>query len=243
MGITYEICTYIGNREINEDYANAKICGEDFLAVVADGLGGHDKGEVASKLVTDTMLDSYDFEAEDRQEELHRVMKEAQQTLMDFQKKEKAEDSMKTTCVALAVHGNSAHIGHVGDSRGYAFYKNKTWTRTNDHSVTQMLAMAGEIKEKQIRYHEDRNKLLRVFGSEWYRDSCEFSPDIETDKVKTFLLCTDGFWELITEEQMQKLLKKSETPKEWLDKMIAVVEKAGQKLKMDNYTAIAVFVE
>lgn len=242
MEFTYEIYSNIGNRELNEDYAFVTSQGEELLAIVADGLGGHDKGEVASKMVTDTIAEDFLFGAQAPQEELHRVMHVAQETLLEYQKLEKAEDAMKTTCVALNVGPEQAFWGHVGDSRGYVFYEDGTLERTHDHSVPQLLALAGKIKEKKIRHHEDRNKLLRVFGSEWYKDFCEISPAIETPKVKAFLLCTDGFWELITERQMMKCLKKSSTPAEWLNRMVAIVEKTGRKTCMDNYTAVAIYI-
>lgn len=243
MEFRYEICSNIGNREINEDYAVVTSQGEELLAIVADGLGGHDKGEVASKLVSDTIAEEFHFGTQEPGEELHRVMHVAQEILLEYQQQEQAVDAMKTTCVVLTLGPEHAFWGHVGDSRGYVFYKDKKWERTCDHSVTQMLALAGKIKEKGIRHHEDRNKLLRVFGSEWYKDMCEISDPIEKEKVKAYLLCTDGFWELITERQMQKCLKRSKTPAEWLKRMLAIVEKAGKKKNMDNYTAVAIYVE
>lgn len=243
MAYTYEVFTNIGNRELNEDYAAIKVFEDKVLAVVADGLGGHDKGEVASKLVTETILENFNFDHTDMQEELHQMMHKAQQTLLERQKEENAEDAMKTTCVVLGIEKEQAYLGHVGDSRGYVFYQDKTWERTCDHSVVQMLVLAGDAKEKQIRHHADRNKLLRVFGSEWFKDFCEFRTPIDVAKAKAFLLCTDGFWELITERQMQKCLKKAATPKEWVEKMAAIVQKNGKKVTMDNYTAIAVFVD
>lgn len=243
MAYIYETLTNIGNRELNEDYAGAKASKGKLLAVVADGLGGHDKGEVASRLVTETILEEYNFDTEDLQEELHQAMQKAQEVLLARQKEEQLTDAMKTTCVAFVADDSEAYLGHVGDSRGYIFYTDKTWQRTCDHSVVQMLVLAGDAKEKQIRHHVDRNKLLRVFGTEWFKDFCEFLPTVEVAKAKAFLLCTDGFWELITERQMQKCLKKAASPKEWLEKMAAIVQKNGKNSNMDNYTAIAVFVD
>lgn len=242
MNITYEIYSGIGNRELNEDNAGVKKENDCLVAVVADGLGGHEKGEVASQLVTDAILESVSMQAEGK-EELHRVMLEAHQVLREYQRMEQTENSMKTTVVALYLKDQKAYIGHVGDSRGYVFYKNKEWIRTRDHSVTHMLYQAGEIKEKHIRHHEDRNKLLKVFGSEWAKDACEFLPCIDVTETKAFLLCSDGFWENITERQMMKCLKKSSTPQEWMEKMLAIVKKAEKSGEMDNYTAVAVFCQ
>ena len=79
--------------------------------------------------------------------------------------------------------------------------------RTIDHSIPQMLALAGEIKEKEIRRHPDRNKLLRVVGTDWENPQYEISEDVEKTGGEAFLLCSDGFWENITEKEMVKCLK------------------------------------
>jgi serine/threonine protein phosphatase PrpC len=100
-----------------------------------------------------------------------------------------------------------------------------------------------EIKEKQIRFHPDRNKLLQVIGVPWTETPYEFSDSYSTNSFDAFLLCTDGFWELITEKEMCKCLKKSATPEEWIAKMEHIVCENGQGKEMDNYSAIAVFTE
>lgn len=242
MNIQYEILSDIGNRERNEDYADVKINARGFLAVVADGLGGHEKGEIASKLVTDTMMSEVNFDAIDYQKELHRIMQKAQKELLELQQKEKKIDAMKTTGVSLFINSKEAYLGHIGDSRGYVFYKNGKIERTSDHSVPQLLFLSGTLKEKQIRYHEDRNKLLRVFGMRWEKDACELKTPVNISKVKAFLLCTDGFWELINEKQMKQCLYFSFTPKQWMERMLKIINKTKNNGIRDNYTAITIFI-
>lgn len=241
MKLEYAECSYVGSREINEDAIAMKKEDESLVLVVADGLGGHDKGEVASALVSKEIVDKVKIEAEPERELSHAMLC-AQKELLEKQKEENAINAMKTTAVALLIREDKAYFAHVGDSRGYAFLRKGKYVRTIDHSVPQMLALAGDIKEKEIRYHQDRSSLLRVFGTPWEKDMYEISDEMNLNEVRAFLLCSDGFWELISEKQMKKCLKKSKTPEEWLEKMVEIIEKNGNGQDMDNYTAGAVFV-
>ena len=109
-----------------------------------------------------------------------------------------------------------------------------------DHSVPQMLALAKDIKEKDIRFHPDRNKLLRVMGIEWGGHSYELSDTMNVKNKLSFLLCTDGFWELITESEIEKTHKNTDGAIEWINKMVSIVENNGKDKDMDNFSAIAV---
>ena len=132
--------------------------------------------------------------------------------------------------------------GHIGDTRLYMFNKNKIVTRTLDHSVPQMLVFAGELKEKKIRKHPDRNRLLRVLGARNVDLKVDYSSEYLIEECQAFLMCTDGFWECITEKKMMKFLKKSKDVNEWLDMMVKEVQKNGKGTNMDNNSAIAVWV-
>lgn len=242
MVLSVESFTNQGTRKINEDYVTYKQDGEHLVAIVADGLGGHDKGEVASEHVGKYLVEHFEF-GKNVKEELDKNLLAAQNTLLELQQKEHAIKAMKTTAVAIAVEGDKAWMAHVGDSRGYIFYRNGEYSRTRDHSVSQMLVLSGEIQEKDIRHHVDRSRVLRVMGSEWEKNQIEFEKEIKLEEVQAILLCSDGFWELVVEEQMREFLNASKTPKEWVEKMAKVVRKNGKGQEMDNYTALAVFVE
>ena len=103
-----------------------------------------------------------------------------------------------------------------------------------------MLALAGDIKEKDIRRHSDRNMLLKVIGTEWDEPQYELEPPMELKKETAFLLCTDGFWDFIDEKTMQKTLKKSKTAEEWCKTMVDIVRENGRGNNMDNFSAITV---
>ena len=141
----------------------------------------------------------------------------------------------------MVTDDKNVYIGHVGDSRAYVFHHGKVKTRTLDHSIPQMLVLSREIKESQIRNHPDRNIVLRVLGVEWEEPMYELKEPMHLKNGQAFLLCSDGFWELIEEKQMCDLLKRSASPEEWLMQMAQVVKTNGMGRNMDNYSAIAVW--
>ena len=239
--IQYSVFTNNGDRPINEDSADVCQNGSNNCFVLCDGLGGHGMGDVASSLVVEVFKDQFG-KTDDAVNFLGQTFCAAQDILMAEQIARNAKKKMKTTCVAIATDDRNAYVGHIGDSRGYVFYKNKVKTRTLDHSIPQMLVMSGEIKENQIRNHPDRNTLLRVLGIEWEDNMYELMAPIPLKKCQAFLLCSDGFWELIEEKEMCELLKKSKTVDEWLDSMAKIVKENGKDRNMDNYSAIAVWL-
>ena len=235
--VKFATITKTGDRLDNEDSVFVYEEGRRGIYALADGLGGHGRGEVASKLV---IKRSYEVFREGGS--LEDCFWAAQNSLLEEQSRLNASGEMKTTLTLLTIEGDEVRWGHVGDSRIYNFANGKLVGRTIDHSVPQMLAMAGEIREKDIRRHEDRNRLLRVMGTEW--DNQAF---VTTEKTKvlsgdSYLLCSDGFWEWVVEKQMTRLLGSSETPGQWLELMEAEALKNGAGKNMDNYSAVAVFV-
>lgn len=238
----YKMISEVGNREINEDYVGAVTEPGLSCFVLADGLGGHGKGEVASEMATESILAHFKNCGEMSEEQMAQAFEDAQQKLLHTQAELHAKADLKTTAVVLLVNENSAMWGHVGDSRLYLFYKNKVVLRTLDHSVPQMLVLAGDIKEKQIRLHPDRNRLLRVMGNEWGAQKYDISEPRDLSKCQAFLMCTDGFWEYITEKMMCKYLKKSKSAEEWMQLMLDEVKANGANADMDNHSAIAVWI-
>ncbi len=106
-----------------------------------------------------------------------------------------------------------------------------------------MAVLRGEITQEEIRGHVDRNRLLRAIGRE---DTIQ----IDTSKIvpmegedHAFLLCSDGFWEYVTEKEMEKDLMRSGSPKDWLERMVKRINKRTKNINNDNNTAVAVFYE
>ena len=153
------------------------------------------------------------------------------------------EVEMKTTLVVLLLNHGRAMWAHIGDSRLYHFSGGKLIEQTFDHSVSQMAVLRGEIKQEDIRGHVDRSRLLRAIGRE-DTIKIDISEIIDLgDGEHAFLLCTDGFWEYVTEQEMEKDLKRSSSPREWLDRMVKRLNKRTKNKNNDNNTAVAVMYE
>lgn len=236
---TYAYICNQGSRENNEDAVAIISYGEDVCIIAADGLGGHGKGEIASATVIEVAKQCfgkqgwYDLF-------FSRYFTECENKLEKKQKQERSYDGIKTTVVIACVSNDILHGAHVGDSRLYLFRKNRLQYRTLDHSVPQMLVYAGEIREKQIRNHPDRSRLLKVMGQRAEKVYFEEDRTWNLKAGDAVLLCTDGFWELIQERHMCKMLRKAKTAEEWLRLMQEVILKNGTGKDMDNYSAAAI---
>lgn len=241
--ISYDLLTDMGSRGNNEDSVGMFQSGEAYCFVLADGLGGHGKGEVASRIAVEQAVTTFAQAGQASQECLARSLENGQKAIRETQKLDRTASDMKTTCVLLQVGPDQVQWGHIGDSRLYYFRNRKLMTRTLDHSVPQMLVEAGQLKEKHIRNHPDRNRLLRVMGIEWDEPKFQLAEPVAREDGQVFLLCSDGFWELIDEKKMISCLKKADSPKEWLLRMEEIIQKQGRGRNMDNYSAIAVWID
>lgn len=241
--LTYEILSKSGEREYNEDHTGVVKRGEAFCFVLADGLGGHGGGEEASRLVCEYILHDFEEHGEVSEEYLAKCFEESQRELLRRQESQNRIYEMKTTLVVLLADEHSVQWGHIGDSRLYYFKNKKFVKRTLDHSVPQMLVAAGEMKEKEIRHHADRNRLLRVMGTEWDSPRYKLEEAMKRGGKEAFLLCTDGFWEWIEEKEMLSTLKRAQSPGKWLRLMEKELLKNGTGKGMDNYSAITVFLD
>jgi len=240
--LAYASLTKTGSRQINEDSVGARRTTNGMFCIVADGLGGHSAGEVASKLAVEAALRVIEKGGHAFEETLAACMNEGQNSIMEEQLRQKRVSEMKTTAAMLLIEGNMARWAHIGDSRVYMFEGADMASRTIDHSVPQMLAIQGEIEEKEIRFHEDRNRLTRVMGVEWDTPRFVLSDTVKLAAPVSFLLCSDGFWEYIDEKEMSRLLKNTEQPGEWLIEMEKIVLENGKNKNMDNYSAVAAFL-
>ena len=240
--ITYKIISRTGSRPVNEDSTGMHQVEEKYGFFLADGLGGHGKGDVASQTAIEQAILQFE-QGSCSEETLKNIFEAGQAGVLEQQRIAGNSQGMKTTMTALLIDAQTIRWGHIGDSRIYYFQNNKLIGRTMDHSVPQMLVAAGEIKEKEIRHHPDRNRLLRVMGVDEETLRYQLAEPIARKGRQAFLLCSDGFWELIDEKEMTTLLKKSKTVEQWLDEMEVLVRRHGYGTNMDNYSAVAVWVD
>ncbi len=236
--VSYAYISKMGGRSYNEDSIRVLKSGSKYLFALADGLGGHGNGDIASDIAVNSIFISDDM---DIKSDLREYFETAQKAVLDKKMSNIQYGNMMTTLVLMQLEKNRISWGHVGDSRLYYFNDCKLQTRTLDHSVPQSMVLANMLEETQIRHHPDRNRLLRSIGSEWEKPLYEISDAIKRKGKQEFLICSDGFWENIDETEMEWFLRQALNPKQWLSKMEEVIENKIKHDDMDNYSAIAVW--
>lgn len=239
---TYAMRSRQGDREYNEDFIQMREYGNRVLFALADGLGGCGHGEIASRTAVSSVISRFSWE-NGREGFLERAFQGAQDAVLLKQKLNPETKRMSTTLVLLRLESGKAQWGHIGDARLYLFRNGQVEKQTKDHSVPQMLVQMGEIRPEEIRHHPDRSRLLRVIGHPWEEIPYEISDEQELQKGDTWLLCSDGFWEYITEDEMCKVLQSASDMSDWLLQMEKLVKMHGAGHDMDNYSAICVQVK
>ena len=233
-----------GGRHINEDaWARDSRDKTYYCFTVADGLGGHGGGDVASKLAVESVVASFRERPFLTRSDLERHILLAHEAIERRKSEEPVLAGMHTTLVVLVSDSEQALWAHVGDSRLYQFRDGRCVRRTRDHSVPQVMADAGDISESAIRGHEDRSRLLRSLGDEGPPRVESVAEPCRLLAGDCFLMCTDGFWEYVLETEMEADLAKSQGPDEWLQLM--TIDRLLRRAPPghDNFTALAVFVQ
>lgn len=233
------IATYSdqGGRPENEDTVRFLRQGEDRLClVVADGLGGHGGGKTASATAAETICAAWDHQADPAG--LTELVSRAH---LAVQAQQTSACAMKSTVVLLTLAGTRASWAHVGDSRLYHFFQGKLDFQTRDHSASQVAVLLGDITPDQIRFHEDRCRVLRALGQEGGVNAETAGLTLAPGR-HAFLLCTDGFWEYVLEAEMEEDLEKASSPEDWLAQMRERLDRRAPS-DNDNNTAAAVLVD
>lgn len=236
-----EICKYshIGSRPENEDSCAAqKLTDSCGYAVVADGLGSHGGGAEASKIAVEALSQ---YQAENALPTEEQILDWMEQANAEILRKRDGAWHMKTTVVALYFSKNKAIWAHTGDSRLYHFYNGNLEDNTVDQSVCQLHVLQGSITRQQIPLHPDKNKLLYVLGEDTIRPQIHKCVTLKPGR-HAFLLCTDGMWERLFEEEIMMDLHRVSTGQEWLASLRtrACIRKFED---VDNNTAVIVLIE
>lgn len=230
----------VGGRRNNQDFCGFLQNKEKFIWVVADGMGGHYGGEFASSIATESLLQQFHTLKEVTKENTIALLQYANDQVRLAQKEIPQCDNMQTTMALTLTNGQSTILSNIGDSRAYYFSEGKLMNQTKDHSIPQLLVYQGEIHQQEIRNHEDRNKVLRSIGKEDSIKPDFLIIDHPLKQGDAFLLCTDGFWEAVLEQEMEVDLIKSKTTDDWLKRMeLRLLGRISDH--HDNYTALAAF--
>ena len=238
-------------REENEDAFGSFI--DARLFIVADGMGGHNAGEVASVMAVDALETFFrSYHADPRQPWPHAVdselslganllrvgIKVANDRIRAAAKLDRAKNRMGTTIVALAVGDAQLTIAHAGDSRGYRLRGGELKRLTRDHSIVEeMLAVRPEMTDEEIAAFAHRNVVTRALGSKEAVEPTVLVEPLEPGDV--YLVCSDGLWGSVPDEQMQRIVGSTPDIEAACQLLIDAANEAGGP---DNITAVLVRV-
>ena len=236
----------MGMRASNEDAIGHALQDDMGCFVISDGAGGHEGGEVASKLVVDAVLNKFLKESSFSQRAMHAYVGSAIAEVALGRRRMPALHDMSATIAAVLIDQSNRQAlwAHLGDTRIYWFQNRRLVEVSKDHSVAQQFIDAGYGHADQLRQHPQRNMLFAAIGAEG-DTPIAVSHSVNLGDGDAFLICTDGFWEWVIEADMERTLAAAGSSDEWLDAMSTIaaanVERAG-KLR-DNYSAFAIWVQ
>jgi serine/threonine protein phosphatase PrpC len=238
-------CTDPGARGGNEDDLRQGSSANGHYAVLADGAGGHSRGEEASYLAVECIARALcDEVVEFAPAQLTRIVRHAHSQLLAAQEySRRVEHRMHTTVVALWIDTALEHAlwTHVGDSRLYRVRHGQGELLTQDDSIVQHMVRTGMLSEAQGRTHPQKNHLLAALGIEGEINPHTVARPVELLEGDAFLLCSDGWWDGFEPQDIAAALHRSDTPEQWLDDMRKrIVERAAER--QDNFTAVAVWL-
>lgn len=237
----------IGMRASNQDCIGLASQDEMSCFVVADGAGGHQGGEIASRIVVESVLAKFGAESSFSTRALRCYVEHAVGEVAAAKRGAAAElGEMSATVAALLIDQANARAvwAHLGDSRIYLFRGGVLHKVTRDHSLTQQLIDAGYAKASELRLHPQRNILTAAIGTEGGTTISVSEPPVDLEAGDAFLMCSDGLWEWVDEAQMEHSLRAAADSQAWLSAMCAIADGAvGMSGKSrDNYSAYAIRV-
>jgi len=218
-------------REANEDgYLNRPP-----LYAVADGMGGHRGGEVASALALETLERGFEREGS---EKLADTVREANGVIFERGSRDREVAGMGTTLTVAAAQEDSLHLVHVGDSRAYLLRDGELKLLTEDHTMVQEMVNEGTLTAEEAHDHPQRSILTRALGvwGEIEVDDLNV-PLLEGDRI---LLCTDGLTATVPDERAVEILRDTPDPQ---DAAARLVETANEGGGIDNTTVVVLDVE
>jgi protein phosphatase len=227
-------------REGNED----NFVSREHLFAVADGLGGHQAGEVASQIAVDTLAlleengPSQWTDEREAVDALRGAIKAANRKIREAASHDRSLEGMGTTITAVLENGHTLYLAHVGDSRAY-LYRNGVLTRlTDDHSLVQQLVNEGRLTPEEAEVHPQRSIITRALGMDM-----DVEPDTATYRRRTgdrLMLCTDGLSGVVSEPEIKRVLQRFADPQEAAEELIAQANNEGGP---DNITVVVIDTE
>ncbi len=201
--------TLQGDRRKNQDRHISIESEGSILLGLADGMGGHPKGEVAAQILTDT-CNTFFFRApkpiHSPREFLHRLLQKAHENITAYGLDHSPAIKPRTTAVVALIQDGIVRWAHAGDSRLYIFRNGHTLHRTMDHSYVQQLEQHGLITHDELDTHPQRNYVTRCLGGNIASPEITISKSVRLKDGDVIMLCSDGLWAHVREQAMGKIL-------------------------------------
>ena len=232
--------THIGRRrDMNQDYmytSTTPVGSLPNLFVVADGMGGHNAGEYASRFTVDKMVEVI---SQNRQQEPVAAMKEAlteaNSQLLEEAGADPSKSGMGTTVVAATVIGDLLHVANIGDSRLYVIDHEAIRQITRDHSLVEEMVRLGEMDKAAAKVHPDKNIITRAIGVT--RELAVDFFEVELRPGDMILLCSDGLTNMVEDEEIKEIVLEQKNIVEKAEKLIKTANENGGK---DNITVVLI---
>ena len=242
----YNCDSHVGKvRKNNEDYCMGEIIEieDDFIGIfaLADGMGGHKKGEVASKIAVESIIsflkDNISQSGRIKMDYLDDIIKQgynyANKNIYTKALEDDSCEGMGTTLVVAVIYKNDLIIANVGDSRGYLLHNHNFRKITKDHSVVEELVNANLISKEEAKFHPRRNQITRAMGAEEIIIVDIFREKLEKDDV--LLLATDGLTGCVEDESIKNIIEQNKDIKEICQDLI---NEANNNSGKDNISVI-----
>ena len=222
-------------RSHNEDSVTIlKNSNNEYLMIVADGMGGHRAGEVASSMVVTHMGKRFSEISSignkvDAINWLNDNISEINQNIFNYTVDHPESAGMGTTVVLALLTNDYLIFGNIGDSSGFAIKNNKLHKVTHDHTLVNLLVEAGDLTEEEAKYHPKKNVLMKALGGNEKVELDIFDVDTSAEGI---LLCSDGLTNMLTTDQIEKVLEDNELDIE--EKVIKLIRKCNARGGNDN---------
>ncbi|MFA7388457.1 MAG: PP2C family serine/threonine-protein phosphatase, partial [Thiohalobacteraceae bacterium] len=229
----------LGNRASNQDRCLVVAREDAVLLAVADGMGGHARGDLAAQAFVDSLQSLFRSHQglDDPAQFLHNAFREAHYAIQRVGKGQKPPIEPLTTGVACLVQDRIATWAHVGDSRAYLFRQNQVSLRTRDHTRVADMVEAGLITEQQARLHPLRNQVSLCLGGTPQPPPLSVGPKIYLTPGDLLLLCSDGLWGAVSEQRLIQALQTGPLA-EAVDALAEDAEQASYP-QSDNVSGVA----
>jgi len=241
MQLKYVAKTDLGlHREVNQDdFADGRI-DNSFIFIIADGLGHREGGRFASRTAVEYIKNTFlKMDPEDPVDFFREIFSKVNSIILHEKIQNYNREMMASTCVAVIIKEDKAYLAHVGDSRAYLCHDRKLDQLTKDQSLVQSMVDEGRITEEEAQNHVMKHVVTEALGTRGKLNVDIYQDSIKLEVGDTLLICTDGLWGMVPDEDLEKIIK-SNSIEDAGDKLIQHAKDNGGH---DNITLQLIHVE